>query len=184
MSLNRLIYDDCAYSKRIKESTGPLGYVLNPVKYENCHKCRAELGVLGGTNVSIGSGNLVDAESDLSGRTRLLSQCPTNKYKPTNPLGDQHSCKNDTGIPHDCDECQPAKRHLRPCALFQYKPRPNNVGYTLPEMKCSNGSNNALPNNLRGKLSEVSGRTTEWQGQTGVVPPVPNPRKSNQFIYY
>ena len=83
MSSSRLIYDDCAYEQRLKESTNPLRYMLNPQKYENCNKCRYELGLLGGANVSINSGNLVDVESDLSGRTRPLTECSANKYKPT-----------------------------------------------------------------------------------------------------
>ena len=32
MSSNRLMYDTCAYAKRIDESVGPLAYVLNPMK--------------------------------------------------------------------------------------------------------------------------------------------------------
>ena len=182
MSLNRLIYDDCAYSKRLKESTGPLNYLLNPQKYENCHKCRVELGLFGGTNVSIGAGNLVDAESDLSGRTRLLSQCPTKKYAPkcSDP---NNKCTYDTGIPFDCDACQPQKRHLRPCSLFQYKPRPNNVGYRIPEYKCPpsdlNQGRTVRPGlNYRGPSPYVP---NEWQGQQGVRPPVKNPRRAQKL---
>ena len=43
-----LIYDTCAYKKRLDESVGPLNYTLYPGKYENCSKCRIELGVVGG----------------------------------------------------------------------------------------------------------------------------------------
>ena len=52
MSSNRLIYDTCAYKKTLDQSVGPLSYVLNPIKYENCNKCRMELGLVGGTAVS------------------------------------------------------------------------------------------------------------------------------------
>ena len=47
MSSNRLIYDTCAYKKELDQSTGPLSYTLNPIKYENCSKCRMELGIVG-----------------------------------------------------------------------------------------------------------------------------------------
>ena len=49
MSSNRLIYDTCAYKHTLSQSVGPLAYVLDPSKYEHCHKCRIELGVVGGT---------------------------------------------------------------------------------------------------------------------------------------
>ena len=67
MSSNRLMYDTCAYKKTLDESTGTLAYVLNPMKYENCNKCRMELGILGGPSVSQIKGNLVDLENDLRG---------------------------------------------------------------------------------------------------------------------
>ena len=44
MSSNRLMYDACAYKKRLQESTTPLDYTLYPGKFENCSKCRIELG--------------------------------------------------------------------------------------------------------------------------------------------
>ena len=65
MSSNRLSYDTCEYKQRLNESVGPLAYMLNPMRYENCNKCRMELGVIGGTGVSHIKGNLVDLETDL-----------------------------------------------------------------------------------------------------------------------
>ena len=70
MSSNRLIYDTCAYKKRLLESTGPLNYSMYTGKYENCAKCRVEFGTVGGNGVSLFNGNLVDLESDLRGQTR------------------------------------------------------------------------------------------------------------------
>ena len=52
MSSNRLIYDTCAYKHELTQSVGPLEYVFNPMKYENCNKCRMELGLVGGSSVS------------------------------------------------------------------------------------------------------------------------------------
>ncbi len=184
MTSNRLLYDECAYSKRIKESTSPVGYLLNPIKFENCNKCRNELGLLGGTNVSINNSNLVDVESDLSGRTRLLSQCPQQKHQPGNC-----KCVHDSGIPGDCDSCQPQKRHLRPCNMFQYKPRPTDVGYRLPEMKCApNQSNNLNKNVVQKPAKNRMYVPSEWQGQQGERVPVSNPsegrRVARQFVYY
>ena len=44
MSSNRLSYDTCAYKVDINQSCGPLSYLLNPMPYENCNKCRHEFG--------------------------------------------------------------------------------------------------------------------------------------------
>ena len=52
MSSNRLMYDTCEYQTRLNENGGTLEYMLNPMRNENCNKCRMELGTVGGTNVS------------------------------------------------------------------------------------------------------------------------------------
>lgn len=129
MSSNRLIYDTCAYKKELDQSTGPLSYTLNPLKYENCGQCRMELGIVGGTAVSQIKGNIVDLENELRGQTRPASLCPSKKYQP--------NCPNEIG-----DACQPAEiqvqgngcssgttidtrlQHLRPCQMIRYKPVP------------------------------------------------------------
>ena len=82
MSSNRLIYDTCAYKKELDQSTGSFSYSMYPGKYENCAKCRIELGQVGGNGVSIYSGNLVDLESDLRGQTKPASLCPQYHYQP------------------------------------------------------------------------------------------------------
>ena len=79
MSSNRLMYDTCEYNTRLNESVGTLEYTLDPIRYENCNKCRMELGVVGGSAVSHIQGNLVDLETDLMGITRKASLCPTKK---------------------------------------------------------------------------------------------------------
>ena len=57
-----------------------LEYMLDSARYENCNKCRMELGLVGGTAVSHIQGNLVDLETDLMGITRKASLCPQKKY--------------------------------------------------------------------------------------------------------
>ena len=118
MSSNRLMYDTCAYKKRLDESVGPLNYTLYPGKYENCSKCRLELGTVGGNNVSLFSGNLVDLESDLRGQTRGASLCPSKHYQPG-----CDSCEGNTnGIPCDLDSCKPQLQHLPSCQMVRYPP--------------------------------------------------------------
>ena len=101
MSSNRLMYDTCAYKKRLDESVGPLNYTLYPGKYENCSKCRIELGSVGGNNVSLFSGNLVDLESDLRGQTRKASLAPSKKYHPKC----MNNGKNNDGLPNGNSLC-------------------------------------------------------------------------------
>jgi len=124
MSSNRLIYDTCAYKKRLDESVGPLSYVLNPIKYENCSKCRHELGIIGGTDVSQISGNLVDLESDLRGQTRMNSDCPSKKYNPKNG-GIVNNSINISG--NQCNQARTINTnmvHLPPCQMIRYRPTP------------------------------------------------------------
>ena len=120
MSSNRLIYDTCAYSTKMNESVGPLEYVLNPMKYENCKKCRHELGLLGGTSVSHIKGNLVDLENDLRGATRVSSLCPKKKYTPSKD--NQINIKGKScGQPRNVDTNMV---HLPSCQMIRYKPTP------------------------------------------------------------
>ena len=120
MSSNRLIYDECEYKTRINESVGPLEYMLNPAKYENCNKCRMELGVIGGTAVSHIKGNLVDLESDLKGQTRRHSLCSAEKYKPCNENKIEIT-SNETNKKRIIDT---NLVHLRTCQMIDYKPVP------------------------------------------------------------
>ena len=118
MSSNRLMYDTCAYKQKLDDSTSPLAYHLNPMKYENCNKCRIELGILGGPAVSQIKGNLVDLENELRGQTRPLSQCQTKKYHPGQKLYTKGTCSNK---PQKIDT---QLLHLPSCQMVRYKPIP------------------------------------------------------------
>ena len=83
--MNRLNYDACAYSKALSQSVAPIDYVINPIKYEHCGKCRMELGIVGGTAVSHINGNLVDLENELFNITRPSTRCPDYMYHPGQP---------------------------------------------------------------------------------------------------
>lgn len=137
MEWNRTRYDPCEYNVEVKQSTSPLAYHLNPIRYENCHKCRNQLGLVGGQDVSLSTRNLVDVESDLSGRSHALSRQACGLYTPKPNNG--RTCKHgyrDTGIPFDCPECQEDKLHLQSCQMTQYKPRPVDVGYSIRQPTC------------------------------------------------
>lgn len=127
MSSNRLSYDTCAYKVDLEQSTGPLSYAMNPMKYENCSKCRMELGIVGGTAVSHIKGNLVDLENDLRGQTRQASLCPMQHYKPG--CSEPTQCQTQQ-LKIEGTACAAGKTidtslvHLPPCQMVRYKPVP------------------------------------------------------------
>jgi len=120
MSYNRLRYDQCAYKTDLNQSVGPLEYILNPMKYENCQKCRHEFGLVGGTAVSHIKGNLVDLENDLRGQTRSATKCPSRKYAPSKGSSLQIA-GNHCNAPRNVD-LTPV--HLPPCQMIRYPPTP------------------------------------------------------------
>ncbi len=110
-SLTRGIYDDCAYKRRLHESTSPLLYQINPIAYESCTKCHmAYPGMIsdagqGGKGFGIGP-DRVDIDSDLRGQTRLLTRCPSHKYNPKSYqyCGECERCSG--GLPCSCSHCK------------------------------------------------------------------------------
>jgi hypothetical protein len=128
MSSNRLMYDTCETKTRLNESVGSLEYLLNTSKYENCNKCRMELGVVGGTAVSNIQGNLVDLETDLFGITRKASLCPTKKYNSTCATKNMATCNTNNIMYNNADGTQQVintqKNHLPACNMIRYKEYP------------------------------------------------------------
>ena len=127
MSQNLLIYDTCSYKKQLLQSTRPLSYVINTLKYENCNKCRHELGLLQGTAVSHIQGNLVDLETALRGQGRVFSKCPEEKYKPSClPSEECSTTPNVTvqGVGGKTRTVNTDYTHLPPCQMIRYDPVP------------------------------------------------------------
>ena len=129
MSSNRLIYDTCAYKHNLEQSVGPLAYQLYPGRFENCNKCRIELGTVGGTAVSHIKGNLVDLESELKGNTRKASLCPEKLYQSPCPKSEMNDC-HPGNINIQGDSCTTPRtinttmQHLPSCQMIRYKPVP------------------------------------------------------------
>ena len=175
MAFTRQKYGSCATKKHIEESTGILSYLLDPNRYYNCNPCRIERGVVGGNNVSLYGGNLVDLDSDLRGLTRVNTHCPAGKYLPGTVLQGQESnvCAADCGkdgLPCGGQSCHKEKlHHLPACQIVQHKPRPDTVGYELSYPACPTLGNTPKPK----KAKKVKKRSNpynpiEWQGQQGV----------------
>jgi hypothetical protein len=72
---------------REQQSSGMFAYTQMPVKFTHPKQCRNALGLVGGSEVSNISGNVVDLESDLLGITRSQSKCVARQYAPACPLG-------------------------------------------------------------------------------------------------
>jgi len=133
MSFNRLSYDACDYSVNLKQQEGMLHYNLDTNKFHNCNQQRIDFGLLGGTQVSQSSENLVDLESDLRNQTRLYSRCPTRKFRPNCNV---NACGNKNGYPCGDPKCQPNMHHMKAGTLIDYRPRYNNKGYNLEGLGC------------------------------------------------
>lgn len=105
---SNLLYDQCAYDDRYKESTDPLRYRVNENNIANCDACLSTLGPRSGFlgyGVSNESGDnvatsqkLVDVESLLSNRN-----IPTSKCKDGN-VNHIDMTKLDVKHPRTCDK--------------------------------------------------------------------------------
>lgn len=91
---SRLGYDKCAYSDRLEESVGPIGYRLDPNWQENCSQCLSTLGPRSshmghGVSSAVGhpiatSQKLVDVESVLTNRNLKTTKCRRDGVNPIN----------------------------------------------------------------------------------------------------
>ena len=116
MSFNRLKYDNCVYKENLKESLSVGCYQMYVGKYDNENKCRVDFGIIGGNDVSLYKGNLVDLESDLKGQTRVSSLCPKYKFMPRC----KQSCSS--GLPSGPIDCRSELIDLPTCQMICYNP--------------------------------------------------------------
>jgi hypothetical protein len=63
------------------------GYTMIPQKFYHPNAGRNAIGLVGGNDVSIITGNMVDLESDLRNITRDLTRLPARQYQPACALG-------------------------------------------------------------------------------------------------
>lgn len=63
------------------------GYTMIPQKFYHPNAGRNAIGLVGGNDVSIITGNMVDLESDLRNITRDLTRLPSRQYQPACALG-------------------------------------------------------------------------------------------------
>jgi len=141
MSFTKLSYDTCAYKNELAQSTGTLGYILYPGRYENQNSSRIEFGIVGGNDVSIIKGSLVDLESDLKGQTRLSSKCPQLQYlNQCSTSGSMTNCQPQQivirGNPSNMGRViDTTPMHLRGGQMFRYTPIPIPQGIQMPRCR-------------------------------------------------
>jgi hypothetical protein len=165
----RLKDDPCAYKDSITQSTSVLNYIIDLNKYSNCNPCRIKQGIVGGNNVSLYQGNMVDLESDMLGLTRKKSKCPSMLYKRGTVIQnkDKDNCSNncpykDNGIP--CPGyCKKNIMHLPECNMFEYRPRINNTGLKVDARTCP-----PISPVLPVKAAPKPKIEKYWQGQMGI----------------
>lgn len=120
--MNRLSYDACAYREDLAQSVNPISYILDKVKYENCSKCRPELGTVGGTAVSHINGNLIDLENNLRAGDRPITHCDAYKYQP--PSGAGYIQGKDYIKPVNFPKIDTSMQHLRSCQFMDFPGAP------------------------------------------------------------
>lgn len=86
-------YDPCAAKKQIQESVGPYTYTMFDGKFENPQKVYYD------HFTRPYDADVVDADSELSGRTRRASRCPSRKYNPNCKKSANCTSTYDSSVP-------------------------------------------------------------------------------------
>jgi hypothetical protein len=92
----------------------PQMYVNTPFAYVHKTPGRHMLGLVGGNEVSLPKGNMVDVESDLRGLNIPLTKCPAREYQPP-PVHQTTIERRSTKGNQTIDVRQ---RHLKPIQMF------------------------------------------------------------------
>lgn len=121
MSWTRIYTDPCNYKQSLSENVSQLSYLLDPIKFEHCNKCRNEIGLVGGTAVGVPKGNMVDLENNLFGIDRPNTRCPTYKYIPS---GNNSVQGKEYIKPVEHPSVDTTMLQLKPCQMFDYHPTP------------------------------------------------------------
>jgi hypothetical protein len=162
--------DECAYNQALKQSTGTLSFIMDPNKYYSCNPCRIKEGIVGGNNVSVFKGNLVDLESDLRGQTRRATKCPGKLYQPGTYIEKKKYGNCPDGCKHDISglacakKCEQNLNHLAECNIINQRPKIKTTGLNVPVPKCPV----LQPNLARKQPKPANALDIYWQGQQGL----------------
>lgn len=124
-TFNRLTYDNCAYDKKLSESTSPLMYQMSRYKFENCARCTYN-------GKQYAPFDLVEEESELKGIVRQATKCPTKLYNPT--------CQRSNMCLNTYDKDVPIVYPANLCPVVHNNIKKNNTpGYTLQKREFCDG---------------------------------------------
>jgi hypothetical protein len=130
------------------ESKGISKYTLDVNRYYNTTPRRIEQGIVGGNDVSIYKGNLVDLDSELRGITRMATKCPTGLYQPRTLIQNKAvlNCKS---VETCSQERNKQLTHLPSSNIIHYKPKQAAQGYSLSDYRTPvSTSTSVKPHNL------------------------------------
>lgn len=123
---NRSIYDTCAYTKQIYESTQPLAYALYAGYGENCNKCVDDRFYVKYEPA------LINIDSELKNLTRPISKCDQFKYNP--------NCSKSGLCTSTFDRTVPVVPAPETCPIvYNNIPRFHHAGYVLPNPNICKG---------------------------------------------
>jgi len=97
-------------------SENPQSYMQTPFAYVHKEPARHILGLVGGNEVSLPKGNMVDIESDLRRLNLPLTKCPDREYQPP-PIKQASINRKTTKGTQIIDVRQ---RHLPPMQMWPY----------------------------------------------------------------
>ena len=126
---SRTKYDQESLAKDLKQSMGPMEYLLDPNYAERNHpRLVTEIGWIGKQGISYRTGQpIVDTESDLFNLGRTLTR-DAGKYRP------ECITQNCIGVINGCDACQPPMAHLPLSGIRDEFTRLSNPVMTMREV--------------------------------------------------
>ena len=137
-TFERQIYDTAAYQAQLRQSTGPMSYMLNPIRNDVARPARiSEPGFIAKSGVSVTHMRpLVDVESDLFGIDYRNTKDPNQQFQPKCPMcgcaTEGYPCG--TGLNQGCTKCQERLHHLPKARFNQDYTRISNPRCTAREL--------------------------------------------------
>jgi hypothetical protein len=110
-------YDNATFEildNPMERKENPQMYANTPFAYVHSKPARHVKGLVGGNEVSLPRGNMVDVESDLLGLNIPLTKCPQREYQPP-PQKQSAIIRNNTKGRQVIDV---RPRHLKPMQMF------------------------------------------------------------------
>lgn len=138
---------DASLKRCHAENRSVVNYRMDVNRYYNPNVKRIEQGIVGGNDVSIYKGDLVNLDSELRGITRPATKCPTGLYQPKTLIQNEAvlNCK-------DLESCAYERNkqltHLPSANIINYRPKQKVKGYTLDDFRAPRKESSVKPFNF------------------------------------